>query len=131
MVRAAGEQLSSAVPSADVRQGTGEHIPLGDASVDAVVVAQAWHWMALMAALPEIDRGLVPGGTLSLVWTLRDNAEPWVAMLDSILHQHSRQDIDPEPGSASRSDKWSGCRSAGGSGSPVAMCSPWWGRAAT
>lgn len=91
------EQLSSAVPSADVRAGTAEHIPLDDGSVDAVVVAQAWHWMDASAALSEIARVLVPGGTLSLVWNVRDNTEPWVAMLDSILHRHSRQVIDTAP----------------------------------
>lgn len=37
------EQLEAAVPGAVVLAGTAEKIPLADASVDAVVVAHAWH----------------------------------------------------------------------------------------
>jgi SAM-dependent methyltransferase len=91
------EQLSAAVPGAVVRPGRAEQIPLADGSVDVVVVAQAWHWFEPELAVPEVARVLVPGGTLSLVWNVRDNAEPWVAALDTILHQHTRQVIDTEP----------------------------------
>ncbi len=90
-------QLAAAVPGAVVLAGTAEQIPLGDASVDAVVVAHAWHWFDPALAVPEIARVLVPGGTLSLVWNMRDEAEPWVAVLGSIMHQYSRQAIDASP----------------------------------
>jgi SAM-dependent methyltransferase len=91
------EQLAAAVPAAVVLAGTAEKIPLADASVDAVVVAHAWHWFDAALAVPEIARVLVPGGTLSLVWNLRDETEPWVAALGAIMHQHSRQAIDASP----------------------------------
>ncbi|MGW0809906.1 class I SAM-dependent methyltransferase [Nonomuraea sp. NPDC002799] len=90
-------RLSAAVPSAIVREGAAERIPLADASVDAVVVAQAWHWVDPALAVPEVARVLVPGGTLALVWNIRDTAEPWVADLDGIMHQHTRQTIDTRP----------------------------------
>jgi len=35
--------------------GTAEDIPLADASVDAIIVAQAWHWVDQDAALRRID----------------------------------------------------------------------------
>jgi SAM-dependent methyltransferase len=91
------EQLIAAVPSAEVLDGSAERIPLADASVDAVVVAQAWHWFDPSLALPEIARVLVPGGTLGLVWNERDLSEPWVAELDRILHRHTRQEYDTSP----------------------------------
>jgi len=92
------DQLAAAVPQAAVFDGSAEQIPLPDASVDAVVVAQAWHWVDTSLALPEVARVLRPRGTLSLVWNIRDHSEPWVAMLDDILQQHTRQEIDTEPG---------------------------------
>jgi SAM-dependent methyltransferase len=91
------EHLAAAVPAAVVLAGTAERIPLGDASVDAVVVAQAWHWFDPALAVPEVSRVLVPGGILSLVWNMRDETEPWVAVLGAIMHRHSRQAIDASP----------------------------------
>ncbi|WP_433432484.1 class I SAM-dependent methyltransferase [Nonomuraea sp. CA-141351] len=90
-------QLSAAVPAAIVREGSAERIPLEDGSVDAVVVAQTWHWVDPALAVQEVARVLVPGGTLALVWNIRDNTEPWVADLDGILHRHTRQAIDTQP----------------------------------
>lgn len=89
--------LAAAVPRAAVHAGSAERIPLPDASVDAVVVAQAWHWVDPDRAIPEVARVLRPGGTLSLIWNVRDHTEPWVALLDNILHQHTRQEMDTEP----------------------------------
>ncbi len=91
------EQLAATVPGAVVVAGTAERIPLADASVDAVVVAHAWHWFDPALAVPEIARVLAPGGTLSLVWNMRDEAEPWVATLGAIMHRHSRQAINAGP----------------------------------
>ncbi|MET9251704.1 methyltransferase domain-containing protein [Nonomuraea sp. NPDC003709] len=91
------KRLYEAVPKAEVREGRAERIPLEDGSVDTVIVAQAWHWVDPALAVPEVARVLVPGGTLSLVWNVRDLAEPWVADLDGILHQHSRHAIDTRP----------------------------------
>ncbi|SLL99762.1 MULTISPECIES: class I SAM-dependent methyltransferase [unclassified Actinoplanes] len=91
------EQLADAVPAATVHGGTAERIPLPDASADAVLMAQAWHWVDPELAVPEIARVLRPGGTLGLVWNIRDSREPWVAELDDLLHHHSRQDLDTAP----------------------------------
>ncbi|MEU8926373.1 methyltransferase domain-containing protein [Kitasatospora sp. NPDC048545] len=90
-------QLAAAVPGAAVRAGSAERIPLADGSVDAVVVAQAWHWFDPAAAVPEIARVLAPGGTLALVWNVRDETEPWAAELGALMHRSARQRIDTEP----------------------------------
>lgn len=91
------EQLAVLAPTAAVRAGSAENIPLDDASVDAVIVAQAWHWFDADTATREIARVLVPGGTLSLVWNIRDESEPWVAELGALMHRHTPQDIDTAP----------------------------------
>lgn len=60
--------LGSAVPEATVLGGRAEEIPLETASLDAVFVAQAFHWFANEAAVAEIARVLRPDGTLALLW---------------------------------------------------------------
>ncbi|MCU1575844.1 MAG: methyltransferase [Leifsonia sp.] len=80
------DQLRAAIPGAIVHEGTAEDIPLADASVDAVLVAQAWHWVDQDVSLPSVARVLKPGGTLGLVWNIRDETVPWVARLTEITH---------------------------------------------
>jgi len=79
--------LSAALPQVRALAGTATAIPLPDASVDAVVCAQAFHWFATPEALDEILRVLKPGGKLGLVWNLRDASVPWVARLDAIVNE--------------------------------------------
>lgn len=79
-------QLSAAVPDAITAIGTGEEIPLPDHSLDAVLAAQAWHWVDEARAVPEVRRVLRPGGFLGLVWNIRDERVPWVAELSAIMH---------------------------------------------
>ncbi|MBU69076.1 MAG: SAM-dependent methyltransferase [Cupriavidus sp.] len=78
-------QLSSRLPDVTVLAGSAESMPLPDASVDAVVCAQAFHWFANAAAMQEIRRVLKPGGRLGLVWNVRDESYPWVAKLTAIM----------------------------------------------
>ncbi len=54
-------QLTADFPEAQALAGSAEAIPLPDASVDAVVCAEAFHWFANVAALQEIRRVLAPG----------------------------------------------------------------------
>jgi SAM-dependent methyltransferase len=70
------EVLCRVVPQAAVVAGVGEAIPLAADSMDAVVVAQAFHWFDAPISLAEIARVLRPGGGLCLVWNERDQADP-------------------------------------------------------
>jgi SAM-dependent methyltransferase len=64
-----------------VLTGSAEAIPLPDASVDAVVAGQAYHWFDQARAHPEIARVIRPGGSFGPLWNIRDEEEPWVAAL--------------------------------------------------
>jgi SAM-dependent methyltransferase len=79
------QQLRRAVPGVPVLGGTGEEIPVADGAVDAVFVAQAWHWMDPARAVPEVARVLAPGGRLALLWNRRVEDEEWVADLSTII----------------------------------------------
>jgi SAM-dependent methyltransferase len=79
------EVLRAVAPGAEALAGTAEEIPLADASVDAVTVAQAFHWFANDAALAEIHRVLRPGGALALTWNRRDLTAPAHALLEDVM----------------------------------------------
>jgi SAM-dependent methyltransferase len=80
------EQFHRVLPAVPVVGGRAEAIPVADQSVDAVLVAQAWHWVDPARAAPEIARVLRPGGRLGLVWNVRDERVDWVARLGQIMH---------------------------------------------
>jgi len=79
--------LAAALPEVTALAGTAEHLPVADSSVDAITVAQAWHWVDPALAVPEAARALRPGGTLGLVWNLRDERVDWVRELGIAMHR--------------------------------------------
>src|SRR5205085_4007291 len=79
------QQLRRAVPGVPVVGGTGEQMPLASDSVDAVLVAQAWHWVDASRAVPEAGRVLAPGGRLGMMWNRRAEEVDWVAGLSAIM----------------------------------------------
>lgn len=80
-------RLARELPGVRAEVGTAEEIPLPDASVGAVVVGQAWHWVDVERASREAARVLAPGGVLGLIWNVRDEREPWVADLTWAMHR--------------------------------------------
>lgn len=78
--------LRGAVPGVPTFVGTAESLPLPDASLDAVVLGQAWHWVEPVAASAEIGRVTRSGGVLGLIWNLRDERVDWVRRLTGIMH---------------------------------------------
>ncbi|CAG8472869.1 15097_t:CDS:2 [Acaulospora morrowiae] len=67
------------LPEVKLMEGTAWSIPLPDEELDAVIVAQAFHWFADAAALREIARVLKPGCGLALCWNMEDReASRWV-----------------------------------------------------
>jgi SAM-dependent methyltransferase len=88
--------LAERSPDVDVRDGTGESIPLPDASADAVYVASAWHWLDESRALPEIARVLRDGGRLGVLWSSRDRELEWVRLLDLAPNEERPSDAIEE-----------------------------------
>jgi len=89
-VAAMRDQLATVLPDIEVLEGAAEEIPVDDASVDVVTVAQAFHWFDAPAALTEIARVLRPGGRLVLLWNERDETTPWVAEMSRLIRWHER-----------------------------------------
>ncbi|MDP9101677.1 MAG: class I SAM-dependent methyltransferase [Actinomycetota bacterium] len=80
-------------PRATRLGGTAERIPLAEASVDAVLVGQAFHWFDPVAALPEVVRVLRPGGVLGLLWNVLDDSAEWVARLCDLWQAEDRSSL--------------------------------------
>ncbi len=78
--------LRRKLPGIDARIGTAEDIPAEDASIDAVTVAQAFHWFDRTRACAEIARILVPGGRLGLLWNRTDRACAWDFACHRVAH---------------------------------------------
>lgn len=78
-------RLVENVPGVAAFPGTAESIPLPDADADLITVAQAWHWVDPIRATAEVARVLRPGGTLALLWNIRDESVPWVRDLGELM----------------------------------------------
>lgn len=81
--------LGERLPQVRAVDGKAESIPLEDASVDAVVVGNAFHHFSREVAFAEIRRVLRPGGTLALLWawTFEDQflPYPWIREVDAVV----------------------------------------------
>jgi len=73
------------LPQIPLVAGTAEAMPFAPATLDAITVAQAWHWFDHERATAEAARVLRRGGRLGLVWNARDRSEPWVDEVWSIM----------------------------------------------
>jgi SAM-dependent methyltransferase len=70
------DDMRALISDGDVLAGTAEAIPLGDASVDAAFVGEAFHWFDAAVAIPELARVLRPRGGLAIVSTHWWETEP-------------------------------------------------------
>jgi MOSC domain-containing protein YiiM/SAM-dependent methyltransferase len=84
--------LEAAVPGAEILDGTAEDIPLGTGSVDAAVMAQAFHWFDQPRALSELHRVIAPGGGFAIVVNRRDEETPWIARMTQLLEAATGQE---------------------------------------
>ncbi len=60
-------------------------LPFGDGRLDAITVAQGFHWFATGIALAEMHRVVRPGGGLGLIWNHRDTSDPLQAALTELM----------------------------------------------
>lgn len=98
---AAGLDVIAVEPQAELRQvlaasvgehrvldGLAEEIPLDDDAVEAVTVADGFHWFDQAAALSEIRRVLRPEGGLAVVATLPDwSGASWADELGKLMEE--------------------------------------------
>lgn len=78
-MRAKAQAEQGSGPPLLYQDGKAEATGLPDASADAVLAAQAFHWFESEAALREFYRILEPGGWVILMWNERDERDPFTA----------------------------------------------------
>jgi SAM-dependent methyltransferase len=82
--------LVSFCPEAEVVGGSAEEIPLADASVGAVFVAEAFHKFDGELAVAELARVLRPQRVLVLLWNLPAGpTEPSIEAAERFLQEHA------------------------------------------
>lgn len=84
------EALRALNPARERLAGRAESIPLADASVDGVFVAEAFHWFDAAAAVAEIARILRPGGSLVVCFNepCGEPEPPWPEAAREIVRRH-------------------------------------------
>jgi SAM-dependent methyltransferase len=78
-------QFRHRLPRIPLLGGVAEALPFAASSLDAVVVAQAFHWFDADRALAELARVVRPGGRLGLIWNARDRSKEWVDAVWSVM----------------------------------------------
>jgi ubiquinone/menaquinone biosynthesis C-methylase UbiE len=66
---------AAAVPAATVVAGSVEQLPFADATFDAAVCAQAFHWFDADRAFAELIRVVKPGGPVAIWWKVLGSDE--------------------------------------------------------
>jgi SAM-dependent methyltransferase len=77
--------LRTHLPDVPTLAATAEALPLADGSLDAVTIAQAFHWFDATRAFAELRRVLRVGGRAGLIWNARERSVGWVDRLWSIM----------------------------------------------
>jgi ubiquinone/menaquinone biosynthesis C-methylase UbiE len=92
--------LERSAPGATVLAGTAEDLPLSDAAIDAVWVAEAFHWFDAPRAVAEMARVVGGGGGVAVLHNGPDpRAEPpWQRDAHAAMERHrlAADDVDPE-----------------------------------
>jgi len=106
------EVLAEAIGPERVREGLAERIPLDDFAVEAVTVADGFHWFDAAPALAEIRRVLAPGGRLAILtaapdWRDASWAEGLGAMIAGMRPEHPFFDGPPWQEAAATAGGWS------------------------
>jgi SAM-dependent methyltransferase len=109
------EILAANIGEERVREGLAEAIPLPDASVAAVTVADAIHWFDHAPALAEIRRVLAPGGGLAVLSTGPDwSGASWAHEVGTLMAElrpkHPHYDGPPWQDAVRAAEGWGALR---------------------
>src|SRR3954451_15381873 len=80
--------LRRRLPSVETREGAAEAIPADDGTIDAVFMAQAFHWFGATDACREITRVLSPRGGLAVLWNRccwHDAEHAWLEAFEALV----------------------------------------------
>ena len=88
--------LKARHPAAEAKLAHAEDLPLDDASVDAVLVGQAWHWFDHEQVLSEARRVIRPGGWLGLIGNAPAPRSPWQLELAQLDPNPAHRTFDDE-----------------------------------
>ncbi|KAI8975287.1 S-adenosyl-L-methionine-dependent methyltransferase [Mycotypha africana] len=78
-------KLNELLPQVPCLDGTSWKMPFEDASQDAIIVAQAFHWFDDIQSLREFHRVLKPNGIVILTWNMESQERgEWVANIRSL-----------------------------------------------
>ncbi|HEV8206611.1 MAG TPA: class I SAM-dependent methyltransferase [Acidimicrobiia bacterium] len=75
----------TAVPGVPMAAAAAETLPIAPRSLDAITVAQAFHWFDADRAFGEFARVLRPRGRVGMIWNARDRSTDWVNEVWSIM----------------------------------------------
>ena len=93
-------------PEAEVLDGTAEAIPLADASVDAVFVAEAFHWFDSAAAVAELARVLRVGGAVVVCFNEYNAYDPPIGDAARAALEERWSRLPPPGGPKVQSGEW-------------------------
>jgi SAM-dependent methyltransferase len=85
------DAFAIACPAVPMAAATAEQLPSATGALDAITVAQAFHWFDAVPALTEFGRALRPGGRIGLVWNARDRSNDLVDQLWGIMDRVEKQ----------------------------------------
>jgi len=73
--------LRQHLPGVNALEGTATDLPAEDNSLDALFVAQGFHWFANEESLREMHLVLKPGAPICFLWNREDVSIPWLSEL--------------------------------------------------
>jgi len=73
------------LPHVPIVATTAEQLAFRDDSLDAVTIAQAFHWFDHDQSIAALARTVRVGGRVGLVWNARDRSVPWVNEVWAIM----------------------------------------------